>query len=373
MRNFLVFLAKKRSNYFPFGMLLPGRHANTSDYRYGFQGQELDNEIKGEGNSINYKYRMHDPRVGRFFAIDPLFKSFPWNSPYAFSENRVIDSGELEGLERYFAMDGKYIGQLGDDQSIRVFDFDDVESVSHAKSLIMIGNAYSDNRVAKNLNEKSYEAYTSPIEAAKYFGNKTNSVSFIEGLEYGAAINSFEIFNTDGSVYDGEGFEEGSNKVYLLGKIIRGLENGVSIQKMTVSELGDFLYNEDGTHQRYNGGTGAYKRGPSVLFAKNDKGGKLPGNLYAYAHTHGRGNVNFSEKVPSVFGGYNGDKFLAQKYGIYGFLVNRNGELKFYDFINDKVFTVAKDLPGSKGKPLHSWDKNLSDLKAKDAIDYTKD
>ena len=69
-------------------------------YRYGFQGQEMDNEVKGEGNSVNYKYRMHDARIGRFFAIDPLTKSYPWNSPYAFSENRVIDSRELEGLER---------------------------------------------------------------------------------------------------------------------------------------------------------------------------------------------------------------------------------------------------------------------------------
>jgi len=68
-------------------------------YRYGFQGQEMDNELKGVGNSLNYKYRMHDPRLGRFFAIDPLFKKFPWNSPYAFSENRVIDGSELEGLE----------------------------------------------------------------------------------------------------------------------------------------------------------------------------------------------------------------------------------------------------------------------------------
>ncbi len=42
---------------------------------------------------------MHDPRLGRFFAIDPLSKEFPWNSPYAFSENRVIDAFELEGLE----------------------------------------------------------------------------------------------------------------------------------------------------------------------------------------------------------------------------------------------------------------------------------
>jgi len=68
-------------------------------YRYGIQGQEKDNEIKGTGNSINYKYRMHDPRLGRFFAVDPLFRKYPYNSPYAFSENRVIDKIELEGLE----------------------------------------------------------------------------------------------------------------------------------------------------------------------------------------------------------------------------------------------------------------------------------
>jgi RHS repeat-associated protein len=80
-------------------MLLPNRHANTPDYRYGFQGQEMDNEIKGEGNSVNYKYRMHDPRVGRFFAVDPLFKEYSWNSPYAFSENRVLDGIDFEGLE----------------------------------------------------------------------------------------------------------------------------------------------------------------------------------------------------------------------------------------------------------------------------------
>ena len=70
-----------------------------SDYRYGFQGQEKDDEVKGEGNSVNYKYRMHDPRIGRFFAIDPLASKYPHNSPYAFSENRVIDGVELEGLE----------------------------------------------------------------------------------------------------------------------------------------------------------------------------------------------------------------------------------------------------------------------------------
>jgi RHS repeat-associated protein len=67
--------------------------------RYLFQNQEMDNELKGKGNSVNFEYRMHDPRLGRFFAIDPLASKYPYNSTYAFSENRVIDNRELEGLE----------------------------------------------------------------------------------------------------------------------------------------------------------------------------------------------------------------------------------------------------------------------------------
>ncbi len=82
-------------------MTQPKRHGSTDFYRYGFQGQEKDDEVKGEGNSLNYKYRMHDPRIGRFFAVDPLDHEYPWNSPYAFSENRVIDGIDLEGLEYY--------------------------------------------------------------------------------------------------------------------------------------------------------------------------------------------------------------------------------------------------------------------------------
>src|SRR5690554_5482341 len=86
-------------DYYPFGWTMPGRKYNPGEYRYSFQGQEADNEIKGTGNSINYKYRMHDPRIGRFFAVDPLAAKFPHNGPYNFSENRVIDAFELEGLE----------------------------------------------------------------------------------------------------------------------------------------------------------------------------------------------------------------------------------------------------------------------------------
>ena len=79
---------------------MQGRYGSSTDYRYGFQGQEKDDEIKGEGNSYNFTFRMHDPRIGRFFTVDPLERKYPWNSPYAFSENILINAVELEGLEK---------------------------------------------------------------------------------------------------------------------------------------------------------------------------------------------------------------------------------------------------------------------------------
>ena len=52
---------------------------------------------------MNYTFRMHDPRIGRFFAVDPLEKDYPHNSPYSFSENNVIAYCELEGAEKSVA------------------------------------------------------------------------------------------------------------------------------------------------------------------------------------------------------------------------------------------------------------------------------
>ena len=101
---------------------MDGRHESSTDYRYGFQGQEMDDEVKGEGNSVSFKYRMHDPRIGRFFTIDPLSHQYPHYTPYSFSGNKVIDHVELEGLEekktgvvKYFSVtyvDGKEIHTL---------------------------------------------------------------------------------------------------------------------------------------------------------------------------------------------------------------------------------------------------------------------
>ncbi len=75
--------------------------SSASGYRYGFGGQEKDNEIKDDGNSLSFKFRIYDPRLGRFLSVDPLAKNYPWNSTYAFAENDVIRNMDLEGAEKY--------------------------------------------------------------------------------------------------------------------------------------------------------------------------------------------------------------------------------------------------------------------------------
>ena len=85
----------------PFGMMQPGRkYEAASGYRYGFNGKENDNEVKGEGNQQDYGMRIYDPRLGKFLSVDPLFKSFPWNSSYAYAENDVIRCIDLDGVEK---------------------------------------------------------------------------------------------------------------------------------------------------------------------------------------------------------------------------------------------------------------------------------
>lgn len=87
------------SDYYPFGMQMPGRKFNAGNYRYGFNGKENDNDVKGEGNQQDYGMRIYDPRVGKFLSVDPLTGDFPWYTPYQYAGNKPIAFIDLDGLE----------------------------------------------------------------------------------------------------------------------------------------------------------------------------------------------------------------------------------------------------------------------------------
>ncbi|MCH2231750.1 MAG: hypothetical protein MK105_15560 [Crocinitomicaceae bacterium] len=70
---------------------------NATTYRYGFQGYEADDEIKGERNSYTTEFRQYDSRLGRWLSIDPVVKEH--ESPYAAFANNPIWFVDVNGAD----------------------------------------------------------------------------------------------------------------------------------------------------------------------------------------------------------------------------------------------------------------------------------
>ena len=73
--------------------------ASSGSYRYGFNGKEYDNDVKGIGNQQDYGMRIYDPRVGKFLSVDPLIKNYPMLTPYQFASNKPTVAIDLDGAE----------------------------------------------------------------------------------------------------------------------------------------------------------------------------------------------------------------------------------------------------------------------------------
>ncbi len=62
------------TDYYPFGSPMPGRNSNSADYRFGFNGQEMDNEISGQtGTHTTAMFWEYDSRLGRRWNLDPVY------------------------------------------------------------------------------------------------------------------------------------------------------------------------------------------------------------------------------------------------------------------------------------------------------------
>ena len=84
-------------DYYPGGLTFNSykREFSKKNKMNTFQDQEYDEET----GWVQFKWRNHMPELGRFFNVDPLAEDYYYNSPYAFSENKVTAHIELEGLE----------------------------------------------------------------------------------------------------------------------------------------------------------------------------------------------------------------------------------------------------------------------------------
>ena len=89
-------------------------------YRYFFNGQEVDNEVLGEGALHAFEYRMHDTRIVRFWSVDPMASKYPSLSPYVYCANnpvKLVDPKvkkymNLMNPESFFGLVAKKVVQI---------------------------------------------------------------------------------------------------------------------------------------------------------------------------------------------------------------------------------------------------------------------
>ncbi len=96
-------LLLEENHYYPFGLTQQGISSKAAgklkNKENTFQEQRFDDDLGL--NWVQFKWRNHDPQIGRFIEIDPLSEKYVYNSTYAFSENKVTGHRELEGLEAW--------------------------------------------------------------------------------------------------------------------------------------------------------------------------------------------------------------------------------------------------------------------------------
>lgn len=161
------------NDYYPFGLTMPGRSANTANPNdnYKFTGYENDDE--GGLDLYHANARGYDPVLGRFMQVDPMSHLYPGISTYAYVVNNplifVDPTGETievcngSGDERNCVNYEAGMEYDGDDEFISntISVLNNINSVEHGASvlsnLISSENMFSFENVASRGGDRSLQ------------------------------------------------------------------------------------------------------------------------------------------------------------------------------------------------------------------------
>jgi RHS repeat-associated protein len=136
------------------------------NYRYGFNGMEKDDEVKGSGNSYTTYFRQYDPRLGRWLSIDP--KPDAWQSHYTSMDNNPL----------------MYTDPNGDDVILKDWKKSDrkmlINQLEHTTGLVIRYNRFTGNLTyARNADNtpvlRTYTSY-SVIAQTKFISMVDNNM-----------------------------------------------------------------------------------------------------------------------------------------------------------------------------------------------------
>jgi RHS repeat-associated protein len=94
------------TDYYPFGFAMDERNFSSSDYRFGFNGMEKDDEFTNTTSHYDFGARIYDSRLGRWLAVDPLAAKYPNQSPYTFTLNSPVIFKDPDGNDVVVAFTG---------------------------------------------------------------------------------------------------------------------------------------------------------------------------------------------------------------------------------------------------------------------------
>ncbi|MBU0489690.1 MAG: RHS repeat-associated core domain-containing protein, partial [Bacteroidetes bacterium] len=207
------------ADYYPFGSEMPGRSFNSPDYRYGFNGQEKDDEITGvTGSYYVTDFREYDARLGRWISIDPIAQAY--SSPYAAFNNNPLYFVDTKGTQST-GPEGEEEEQSGSSSVTNVAVFASNYSTDPSGKLQKL---YERAITDPNLHVIVAYNISDAVSQLKDF-NKTNNIGNVLFVQHGGAFEADWSFGSDYINQDNVGdFKEQFKEI---GSMISSINYGV--------------------------------------------------------------------------------------------------------------------------------------------------
>ncbi len=248
------------NDYYPFGMLMPGRTLSTEDYRFGFNGQENLDDIKGVGKTVDFGSRSYDSRIGKWLRVDAYFNKYANLSPYSSFENNPIVVMDLNGdTTVYFSQSGKHLFTSIDKLPTAVTIVSDKYLKVFAIGLHSSFKNKTQNDNFKNLQSRSL-GKTFDINAFRSFYN-SNTIVGVDNI----SPQSKTGFNDPGYFNESRSYIYEKNNLLRPGNnVAKGFIDWVSAYPEKEEGIGE-ITGKAHTHpnEGENGGIGPYEFGPS--------------------------------------------------------------------------------------------------------------
>jgi hypothetical protein len=176
----------QNNDYYPFGSPMEGRGQQTKNYRFGFNGQERDNEVYGDGNSYTAEFWQYDPRLGRRWNVDKFASNYPFQSPYVSYENSPIWLVDINGDSTTYFWRGEiiYVSHDGLPNAIVTLNLNEIQMIKFKAKLnahLKAGTADSD---AANQLGRSYGVVYPVKQFLDFYNGKFSGTLVGEEKDY---------------------------------------------------------------------------------------------------------------------------------------------------------------------------------------------